>query len=133
IVFGTFFSAGFFVWGMGAFDPSMSVHGEEAHGHDEAHAEAAREAPTTILGVELWKVAFATLLLLVAIGAFAWMAPARVTTDEGAASANLIGMVSMELLGQGVLVSQLVIFAAFILFGFISLGIAAGAIGFIMN
>lgn len=133
IVFGTFFSAGFFVWGMGAFDPNMSVHGEEAHGHDEAHAEAAPESPTTILGVELWKVAFATLLVLVAIGAFAWLGPALVTTDEADASANLIGMVPMELFGQEVLVSQLVIFAAFILIAFISLGIAAGAIGFIMN
>ena len=43
LVLGAFISAGFFVWGMGAFDPRMSVHGEHAiQEHAEEPAEAER-------------------------------------------------------------------------------------------
>ena len=39
-VLGAFISSGFFVWGMGAFDPRMSVHGEEHAADAEAEAGA---------------------------------------------------------------------------------------------
>lgn len=133
IVFGTFFSAGFFVWGIGGFDPRMSVHGDEHGDHDEAHAADEPQEPLTLLGYSMWQIAFGLLIMLVVLGAAAWIGPALVTTADADASFNAVGMVPMELFGQEVLVSQLVIFTAFILFTLLSLGLAAGAIGFIIN
>lgn len=133
IVFGTFFSAGFFIWGIGGFDPRMSVHGDE-HEHDaEAHGAVEPNTPLTLLGYSMWQVVFATLVMLLVLGAAAWLGPALILTDEPDASFNAVGMVPMELLGQEVLVSQLVIFVVFILVAFLSLGLVAGAIGFIIN
>jgi hypothetical protein len=51
IVLGAIVSTVFFVWGMGAFDPSMSVHGGEEHGDEhgeESHAEAHAALPAKI-------------------------------------------------------------------------------------
>ena len=132
LVFGTFFSAGFFIWGIGGFDPRMSAHGD-AHEADAAHAVGAPEKPTALLVGSMWQVLFAALIGLVLVGAFAWLGPALITTGDADASVNVIGMVPMALFGQEVLVSQLVIFAAFILLAFVSLAVAAGAIGFLLN
>ena len=131
LVFGTFFAAGFFVWGIGAFDPRMNVHGDE-HEAEAAHVEEPVKPTSQLIG-SIWQVLFATLIGLVVIGAFAWLGPKLIMTDEADASANMIGMVPMELFGQEVLVSQLVIFVAFILFAIVSLAVVAGGIGFILN
>jgi hypothetical protein len=134
LVFGTFFSAGFFVWGMGGFDPSMSAHGDGEHGHDDAHAaEEEVAAPTTILGYSIWQVLFSTIILLSLIGAFAWLGPKLTTVASTDANVGAIGMVPMNLFGTEIIVSQLVIFAGYILFAFASLGLVAGGIGFLIN
>jgi hypothetical protein len=132
LVFGTFFTAGFFVWGMGAFDPRMSAHGDE-HDHEAEAAHDEPEKPTTLLIGSMWQVVFATLIGVVLVGAFAWLGPKLITTGDADASVGAIGMVPMELFGQEVLVSQLVIFAVFILFALGSLAVAAGGIGFVLN
>ena len=132
LVFGTFFTAGFFLWGIGAFDPRMSAHGDE-HEAEAAHAVEEAVKPTTLLIGSSWQILFASLIGLVVIGAFAWLGPKLITTGDADASVGAIGMVPMELFGQEMLVSQLVIFAAFVLFAFVSLVAAAGAIGFLIN
>jgi hypothetical protein len=51
IVLGGIVSTVFFVWGMGAFDPTMSAHGGEEHGDehgDEPHVEAHAALPATV-------------------------------------------------------------------------------------
>lgn len=135
LVFGTFFSAGFFVWGMGGFDPSMSAHGDGEHGHDDAHAAHEEEvaAPTTILGYSVWQILFATIIMLSLIGVFAWLGPKLTTVASGDANVGTIGMVPMDLFGTEIVVSQLVIFVVVILFMFISLAVVAGGIGFVVN
>src|ERR1044071_4948061 len=69
MVLGAFISSGVFVWGMGAFDPRMSVHGEHAH---EA-AEEKPETPGAILGSFTWQITFWTLVIVLAIAVFAFV------------------------------------------------------------
>lgn len=74
-VLGAFISSGVFVWGMGGFDPRMSVHGEHA---EEEHAlaktaPAQEPAPASILGAFTWQVTFWTILCVLIIAAFAFL------------------------------------------------------------
>ncbi len=69
LVLGSFISAGVFIWGMGGFDPTMSVHGE---GHDEHH-EDETDKPQGTLGSAIWRVTFWTLLLVLGVGAIAFL------------------------------------------------------------
>ena len=55
MVLGSFISAGVFVWGMGAFDPRMNVHGEH---HEIEAAAPAVESPLTLLGGFTWQITF---------------------------------------------------------------------------
>lgn len=157
LVLGAFISAGFFVWGMGAFDPKMNVHGDHA---EEAHHEEASktETPTSLLGGFTWQIAFWTLLGVLVIGAIAFLpaGPAfeNVHPDQGSVSA--IGYVrlgdiyepirafvrtatALDLLPPmsaslaAVVVSYLVLFAAFFAITMLSLFVAAGIIAFIIN
>jgi hypothetical protein len=70
MVLGAFISAGFFVWGMGAFDPRMNVHGEHAA---EEHHEPEPEEPRQILVGYTWQILLWTILLVVAVAAFAFI------------------------------------------------------------
>jgi hypothetical protein len=70
MVLGAFFSAGFFIWGMGAFDPKMNVHGEHA---EEAHEEEAPASPIQILAGYTWQILFWVIILVVAVAAFAFL------------------------------------------------------------
>src|SRR5262245_45850796 len=67
IVFGAFFCAGFFMWGIGAFDPRMSVHGE----HVEETPKV--EKPRTILSGYIWQATFLTLIVLLVLAVIAWL------------------------------------------------------------
>lgn len=141
IVFATFFCAGFFVWGIGAFDPRLSKHGEE-HEHEEAHAEAAEEVaapPTAILSSSIWQIAALLIVLVVALAAMSLLGPTLIITREPDAAFNQVGMVPMELNVPGLFnidfgtVSQLTIFAGFVIFMIVSLAVAAGLLGFVMT
>lgn len=132
IVFGGFFACGFFIWGMGGFDPRLSLHGEAAaHLPPETDLDAA--PPPVILSHSMWQIVFGVVLLLLALGAMAWLGPALITTAEGDASVNLIGMVPLTIGNTEIVVSQLTIFAIFVIVMLVSLALAAGLIGWLIS
>lgn len=128
IVLGVLMAAAFFVWGVGGFDPRMSVHGEEA----EAADEEAEATPGGLLRGSIWQIVTLLLLLLLAVAAFALLpgGPALTITADPMASTAQVGMFEMELPfgGPVVQVSQMVVFLVFIIIMFLSLGIAAAVI-----
>jgi hypothetical protein len=92
LVFGVLFCAGFFVWGMGAFDPAMSAHGDAAHA-DETHANPDDAPPAALVGGITWQIAAllsVSIAVLFAVGAYSGLG--LVITAEPLASNTLIGM-----------------------------------------
>ncbi len=145
IVFGTFFSAGFFVWGMGAFDPRMNVHAHEPGEHDEEHhAEPEpEEKPAQILGGYLWVLATLLLVLFLAIGVLALLpqGPQLQTVGDAAGNVADLGTAALpldsqtffgliEVSGDPAPVSKLAVLLGFVVFMFGSLALFAGGIGF---
>lgn len=132
IILSTVTTAAFFLWGIGAFDPRMSVHGE---GHDEAHEaeEAEVVKPTSLLAGSIWQIATLLIVVLVPLMAFAAFGGLTLkTTSDPFASPTAVGYYPIEIGGTEIMVSQLVVFAAFVIFMFVSLAAAAGVIGFII-
>jgi hypothetical protein len=151
IVLGGFVSAGFFVWGMGAFDPRMNVHAHEPSEDDEHHEivphedVVVEEKPTQILGGYLWVLATLLLVLFLVIGAFAMLPQGPSLQTVGGAAGNVanIGDAQIPLDSQTffglveldsgpVAVSKLAVLIGFIVFMFVSLAVFAGGIGFLM-
>ena len=137
IVFGSLFSAGFFIWGMGGFDPRMREH---AHGpEDEARALALAEAPpgeeepTTILSGFTWQIVTWLLILLLGIAAFALIpgSPTLQIVRDPVGNTAAIGFVEMELLGETFIVSELVLLLVFVIVMFLSLFAVAGGLGWL--
>jgi len=125
-VLSAFTSAGFFVWGMGAFDPKMSIHGE----HAEAHHEEENPKPTAILSSSIWTVFTYLLIALVLIMFVAVFGGLNLTTTaDPLASTVAVGYFPVELFGREILLSELVVFVIFILVMIGSLALMAGAIG----
>ncbi len=154
-VLGAFISAGFFVWGMGAFDPKMNVHGEHA---EEAHHDEKAETPVSLLGGFTWQVTYWTLLGVLVIGAIAFLPSGpnfeNVHPDQGSVTAvgyvrlgdiyeptrtfvktattfDLLPAMSANL--AAVEISYLVLFAVFFAITMLSLFVAAGILAFIVN
>ena len=123
-----FMAAGFFVWGMGGFDPRMSVHGEAAEHHDEAEGEA---KPAAILGSTIWQLTTILIVFMIVIGFVAWLpgGPRLTVTDNALASPVQVGYFDLTLGDQVVQVSELVVFIVFIIIMMVSLLLAAGAVG----
>ena len=142
IVLGTALAAAGFVYGMGAFDPQMNTHahepeeGEDAHAH--AHEEEEEEAdgePGKVLGGWLWLLSSLMILLLIAIAFFALLPDGpglRISGDPLADFAS-IGVVQLHLGGATFEMTQLTLLVAFSIFMFVSLAVAAGAIGLLMH
>ena len=137
-VLGTFLASGFFIYGLGAFDPRMNVHahepepGEEAHDivvHEEEAQE--EEEPGQILGGYLWLLSSILLGVLLVIVIFALLpgGPALQITSDPLSSALAVGFVEIELGGQVYAISQLTLLVGFVVIMFVSLAVAAGAIG----
>jgi hypothetical protein len=131
MVLAAFFSAGFFVWGMGGFDPRMSVHGEEAH--DDTHADVT-PSPLALNSSITWKLT--TLLILVGLVIFVIAAvpfgPALTITDVPEASLTSVGYTDLELFGIEIpQVSQLTLFIAFVVIMMLSLFVVAGGLGWL--
>ena len=104
LVLGAFISAGVFVWGMGAFDPRMSVHGDHAEGeHAEPEHAVVKAvphkdpAPVSILGAFTWKVTFWTILgvLIIAVIAFIPSGPHIHNVHPGAGDVSGVGFVAL--------------------------------------
>ncbi len=140
IVLGTALAAAGFIYGMGAFDPLMNTHahepaeGEEEHAHEEAEEEA-EDDPDRVLGGWLWLSSSLLILLLIVIAAFALLPEGpglRISGDPLADFAS-IGVVQLQLGDATFEMTQLTLLAAFVIFMFLSLGIAAGAIGLLMH
>ncbi len=126
IVAGTMFSAIFFIWGIGGFDPRLSVHGEEAEAHHEEEAEEA--APRELFSSTMWLIVTLSVAALLVIFAFALIPGgfALTVTDDPHGSRSAVGFFTLELPGGTVLeVSELAAFVGFIIFTFLSLAIAA--------
>lgn len=144
-----FFITGFFIWGMGGFDPKMSEH----HAHEpegglvtalvkpedlqEEHHEEEPAPPLTILGYEIWKVFTLTLFVIVGLFAFAMIPGGFFLQSVNEAEASRIEFaqgVRFDLpLGLGYFEgSQMAVFLGFVLFTIFSLFIAGGAIAGVM-
>lgn len=127
LVLAVFMSAGFFVFGMGAFDPKMNVHGE---GHADDHAPAdADEKPSSIIRGYVWKITTGLIVLFVAVFGFATIpsGPVLRSVPQAEGAAEAVGFVPVQLPfgGPEIMVSQLVIFAVFIIIMLISLFLVA--------
>jgi hypothetical protein len=130
MVLAAFFSAGFFVWGMGGFDPRMSAHGEEAH---DEHADVT-PTPLALNSSIVWKLT--TLLIVVGLIIFVIAAvpfgPALTVTEVPEASRTAVGFSDFELFGIEIpQVSQLTLFIAFVVIMMLSLFAVAGGLGWI--
>jgi hypothetical protein len=141
IVMTAFTTAGFFLWGMGAFDPKMSEHGGgEEHTEEIAlavHAEAAeKDTQATILGTYIWQITLLVLVILVVIAVFALApgGPLIRTTGDPTGDVAAVGTMSVQLPFDGpiIQVSELVFFIGFIIFTILSLAAAAGIIALLM-
>ncbi|MCB9461240.1 MAG: hypothetical protein H6670_16425 [Anaerolineaceae bacterium] len=144
-----FFIVGFFMWGMGAFNPRMSEH---AHGPDDAHETsivavegdgAAHEAedapgPFALLMSQMWKISFALILIVVILFAFATAPTGLFLRQVNQAEGNVAAVETQQnfLLPLGidtVQASQLSVFLAFIIFTVLSVVAVAGVIGFLLT
>ncbi|MCB9449883.1 MAG: hypothetical protein H6672_00495 [Anaerolineaceae bacterium] len=132
LVLAVFMGAGFFVYGMGAFDPKMNVHGEP----DEA-TPAAPDGPFTILSGYMWKITTAIIILFVVVFGIATIpsGPVLRSVHQADGAAEAVGMVPVQLPfgGPTVEVSQLTIFAVFVVWMLLSLFAAAAAVGLLIR
>lgn len=128
LIFASLFAAGFFVHGIGAFDPRLSVHGEHAH-----DVPLEPETPFGILSGVFWQISALLVLLVVLLMAAARLGPALIITDENAASALDVGTVPVSMFGQDIQMTTLTIFVIFVIIMLLSLLITAGIIARIVT
>ncbi|HLV35830.1 MAG TPA: hypothetical protein VKY59_11975 [Spirillospora sp.] len=139
VILGTFLAAGFFIWGMGAFDPRMNQHAHEPEEGEEAHAvvvaEEAEEEPAPppqILGGYIWLLSSVLLGLLLIVVFFALLpgGPALQIAHEAEANVAAVGFVPLQIGSETYYFSQLTVLLGFIIFMFVSLTVVAGGLGF---
>lgn len=140
MVLGAFLATGFFIYGLGSFDPRMNEHAHEPAEGEEAHAvvvaeEAEEEEapPRQILGGYLWQLSTIMLIVLLVIVAFALLpdGPALRTVHEADASVSAVGVVPIPIGTQTFYVSQLTALLIFIVVMFVSLAVVAGGMGMV--
>ncbi|MBZ0292014.1 MAG: hypothetical protein K8L99_05535 [Anaerolineae bacterium] len=138
LIMGTFFCAGFFIWGMGAFDPKMNVHAHEPEeGEEHAVVVAEEEAeeepakPFQILSSYGWTITTILLLLILALAGFAYLPTGltlqTVSQPEGNMAA--VGFYETQLFGQTIVFSELVSLLIFVGVMLLSMVAIAGVIG----
>jgi hypothetical protein len=153
LVLGAFISAGVFVWGMGAFDPKMSVHGEHA---EEALAKPEAETPSQILSGYTWQIFTWTTILILAVAIFAFLPSGpQLRSVSGDGNPSAIGFTTLEQIYQPIRefadkaagikmpaladnfapiqISYLVLFIIFVLWTIISLFAVSGLLAFIFS
>ncbi len=144
-IMAAFVSAGFFVWGMGAFDPRMNQHAHEPEldelgmvvVHEDEHHEEEPDEPFRILGATLWQISFLTIAMIVILAAMATFPSGlrlQVTSDPDAAR-DQVGYTTMDLpiLGEDVVVSQLTMFVGLVIVTLLSLGVIGGLLAIILT
>ncbi len=140
MILGAFISAGFFVWGMGAFDPRMNQHAHEPGEHDDEHAlalveeHAEIERPGEILGGYVWLVTTLLLAVILAIAVVAFLPNGLTlqTVPQGPGNTASISFYEVELFGQTMAVSGLTILIIFVIVMLASLAAIAGAMGMLI-
>ncbi len=138
IILSVIMGAMFFVWGIGAFDPKLSVHGEEAE-EEAAHEEIAEQGdqPRSILFGYTWQITTLLIIFLLLVAGFALIPGGLALTQTvvPGASPATVGYVPMTLPfgGPEIQVSTLVIFIVFILWALVSLVIAAAIFAFVFS
>ena len=153
LVLGAFIGAGFFVWGMGAFDPKMSVHGEHA---EEALAKPAAETPSQILSGYTWQILTWTTILILGVAIFAFLPSGpQLRSVSGDGNPSAIHYTTLEQIYQPVRefadkaagikipaladnlapiqISYLVLFVVFVLWTIFSLFVVSGLSAFIFS
>ncbi len=139
VILGTVLSAGFFVYGMGAFDPQMNQHAHEPAPGEEDHALAVVEEeqpaqPQQILGSYLWLLSSILLALIIVIVFFALLpeGPALRTVQGPDGNVSAVGYVPIPIGSETYYFSQLTVLLGFVIFMFISLAAVAGGLGFVL-
>lgn len=150
-VLGALFCSGFFLWGIGAFDPRMSVHGEEAEHAHEPEAADQPEPPVTVLTGFIWQITFWTLVVVLALAVVAFLpsGPAiqSVAGDGNPTEINFVTLAQIydpvrEFIQKAsgltlpalapnlaiIQVSYLVLFIIFVIIAIVSLFVIAGAL-----
>ncbi len=132
VVFGGFTAAIFFIWGIGAFNPLLSVHGA---GEEEAHAALEKRArkPEAMVASITWSLIGWLVLILVLIIGFATLPYgfALTITADPMASTAMVGFVEVTIGSSTLVISQIVLLIIFIAIMFISLFTVAGALGYV--
>jgi hypothetical protein len=135
LVIGALFSAGFFVWGIGAFNPRLSLHGEAA---EEAlkEAEATEPPPTETLSRSIWQITTLLIVIMLVLGAFAFL-PGGLTltiTRDPLASRTAFGTFTVDLGGgRTIEVGEFVVFIVFVIIMIVSLLLVAGFLGWLFT
>ena len=136
IVFGTLFCAAFFIWGMGAFNPKLSQHGEEEAHHAEVEAVEEAAKPYTILGNSIWQIFTLLVIALIVLFAFAlWGGLTLTITDDPLASTTAVGYFTLQMPfgGPELQISELVVFAVFILWMVVSLAVVGALLAWLFG
>lgn len=131
VVLGGFLAAIFFVWGIGAFNPLLSAHGDAEKEAHEVLAERARK-PQNVLASTIWSLVGWTVLMLVLVAIFALLpfGFALTTTAVPEASTAMGGFVDVTLGGYVIQVSQVTVLIFFVVVLFLTLFGVSGAIGY---
>lgn len=133
IIMAVVMTAVFFIWGMGAFDSRLSIHGDpeaEAVAHESLEKEAT--APRGLLVSSIWQLVTILVVLGVILGGFAVLPGGMALTQTVVPGASLTSVgyadVELPLGGPTIQVSTLVIFAVFVIWAFLSLAAFAWVI-----
>lgn len=137
LVIGGLVASLFFLWGIGAYSSAMAAHhvpepeedefGNELPVEDHHHDD---ETPTSILGNQVWTVAFWVMVLFIGLLFFASLPGGfgYTVSNDPAANTNANGFFEFNWFGTQVYVSKLVAFILFVGFTIASLYVAAGLI-----
>ncbi len=139
LVLCAFTTSGFFLYGIGAFDPRASLHGEEAVAR--AYAQQEERSPASILFAYVWRISAIVALVFVGLFAFANLPTGFTIVRQGEALGSYIangystlplpwGGV-LEIGGQPVVFSEFTLLVIFAIITVISLIVVAGALGFL--
>lgn len=146
LIAATFSTAGFFIWGMGAFNPSVNQHAHEPdhdeYGlmvvdaeHDDHHEEEQEASTTQIFSASIWQITTWTTALVVLLFAFALLPTGfnLQQTSDPAAMPDNVGYTTWQVPfgGPEVMMSQLTLFIALIIFTIVSLGVIGGFIAWV--
>ena len=131
------------LWGVGAFNPKLSEHGEhhdeehaivphEGDAHDAHHDE--EEAPFAIMMGQVWRVLTYSLLIMGIFYAIAALPTGLLLQTTAVPEANAAAFgneVTLNLFGNEFVTTQMVLFLAMVAFTILSVVIFAGGLGFL--